>query len=89
MTEELVQCQIRSQKGAMQTVWLPVRDDLKVGNSVTLKDSLDPEELWKLEFVGRQTLERQDLNKNRKWENDRFEKVVGSVSTNNMKKNFN
>ncbi len=51
MVDQYVQCSLESGDSRM-VVLLPQRNDIKVGNFVTLKDSEDPELRWKIISVG-------------------------------------
>lgn len=62
---KIVQCSLSAKHGeniySTLTVWLDVRPDLKEGAFVTLKDSDEPERLWKVESVGDRQEEKADI----------------------------
>lgn len=51
-----------------QTVWVDDRPDLKLGVYITLKNSEDPERLWKVTNISEMSIQSYDIN--RGWNNN-------------------
>lgn len=50
------------------TAWL--EEGLKVGNRVTLKDSMEPERWWTVTSMGDTRMLKEELHKKSKWNNN-------------------
>ncbi len=57
---KVVQCTLTTE-GARLVTWLELREALRQGAKVTLKDSIDPKVFWNVESVGDRILDKKDL----------------------------
>lgn len=72
---EMVQVDISRADGATMTTWVDKRPDLIKGNFITLKD--DEKVLWRVEKVYDIVMSKNEVEKNRGWDNNNYDKHDG------------